>query len=335
MKALFKNSLITLFTLLCVPVSHAQQLNKLPVIFDTDANNEIDDQHALAYLLFNQEIFDIKGITVNATYNGGNIDNHMAEAQRVLDLCEENSHIPVLKGADSDFKSLKASISNKTFDGYQAVDFIIAQAEKQQKDKLVVLAVGKLTNVALAIEKDPAIADKIRLVWLGSNYPEPGEYNLENDIPAMNYLLHKDVEFELVMVRYGKSTGTDAVKITKEEAIKNMKGQGPKITTPVIGRHGGEFYCFGDYAVNLFNHIDYYGNPPSRSLFDMAAVAIVKNPTWASSYKISGLHMSNKQWKQRSNVSRKVVIWENFDKEAILNDFYTSLKTSSHKKSSQ
>ncbi len=24
----------------------------IPLIFDTDANNEIDDQHALAYLLF-------------------------------------------------------------------------------------------------------------------------------------------------------------------------------------------------------------------------------------------------------------------------------------------
>ena len=26
----------------------------IPVIFDTDANNELDDQHALAYLLLNQ-----------------------------------------------------------------------------------------------------------------------------------------------------------------------------------------------------------------------------------------------------------------------------------------
>ena len=36
---------------------------KIPVIFDTDANNELDDQHALAYLLFNADVFDIKGIT--------------------------------------------------------------------------------------------------------------------------------------------------------------------------------------------------------------------------------------------------------------------------------
>jgi purine nucleosidase len=31
------------------------------VIFDTDANNEIDDQHALAYLLFNGDVFAVEG----------------------------------------------------------------------------------------------------------------------------------------------------------------------------------------------------------------------------------------------------------------------------------
>ena len=63
-------------------------------------------------------------------------------------------------------------------------------ARKQEKRKLVLIAIGKLTNVALALEKAPAIAGKIRLVWLGSNYPEPGEYNLINDTSALQYLLH-------------------------------------------------------------------------------------------------------------------------------------------------
>ena len=41
--------------------------SKIPVIFDTDANNEVDDQHALAYLLFNGDHFKVEGVTVNAT----------------------------------------------------------------------------------------------------------------------------------------------------------------------------------------------------------------------------------------------------------------------------
>ena len=70
---------------------------KMPVIFDTDANNELDDQHALAYLLFNGNTFDVKGITDNATYNGGDIDSHVAEAERVIKLCALDKKIPLKK----------------------------------------------------------------------------------------------------------------------------------------------------------------------------------------------------------------------------------------------
>ena len=37
------------------------------VLFNTDTNNEVNDQHALAYLLFNNVLFDIEGVTVNST----------------------------------------------------------------------------------------------------------------------------------------------------------------------------------------------------------------------------------------------------------------------------
>src|SRR5689334_20863496 len=69
--------------------------HKIPVIFDTDANNELDDQHALAYLLFSGNTFAVKGVTVNATYNGGNIDQQYAEAERILKLTNEDGKIPL------------------------------------------------------------------------------------------------------------------------------------------------------------------------------------------------------------------------------------------------
>ncbi len=59
------------------------------VIFDTDANNEIDDQHALAYLLFSGDVFAVEGVTVNATSGpghgiSGHIDGQYDEAKRPL-----------------------------------------------------------------------------------------------------------------------------------------------------------------------------------------------------------------------------------------------------------
>jgi hypothetical protein len=53
---------------------------KIRVILDADANNELDDQHAIAYLLFNGNVFDVEGITVNKTKNGGDINKHYEEA---------------------------------------------------------------------------------------------------------------------------------------------------------------------------------------------------------------------------------------------------------------
>ena len=108
---------------------HAQHL---PLIIDTDANNEIDDQHALAYVLLNQKVFDVKGITVNATYNGGDIDQHLAEALRVVKLCGAEDKIKVLKGADQNFEKIRSYVKTPVFDGYEAVNFIISEANQIQ-----------------------------------------------------------------------------------------------------------------------------------------------------------------------------------------------------------
>ena len=297
--------------------------NKIRVIFDTDTNNELDDQHALAYLLFNQATFKIEAITINTTSSGGNIDMQYAEAKRVLQLCDADT-LPVMKGADQSFQQILPTINSGSYDGKDAVDFIIEQARKPSSEKLVVLAVGKLSNIALALAKDPSMAERIRLVWLGSNYPEPGEHNQDNDTLAMNYLLNSNIDFEMVTVRYGKPSGTDAVSITLAEINQVMPGLGPHITNPIIGRHGGEFNCFGDYSVNLFEHYTMHSDSKSRPLFDMAAVAIVKNPTWAQVYEHPAPLFINGAWVERSNNAHKIKIWENFDRDAIINDFIVS-----------
>ena len=299
---------------------------KYSVIFDTDANNELDDQHALAYLLFNGNDFDVLGVTVNTTRNGGKIDQHFAEAERVIKLCNLDGKVPLIQGADGSYEDIRGTLSNPEFDGYAAVNFIVEQAKQHREQKLVVIAVGKLTNIALAVEKDPSIINNIRLVWLGANYPDPGEYNLVNDIPSMNYLLDTDIPFEMVTVRYGKPSGTDAVKVYQGEPQQKMPGLGPKITQPVTGRHGNTFTTFGDYSVSLFENCEFYGDPPGRALFDMAAVAIVKDPSWAEAKIIPCPIMIEEKWVERPDNVRKIIVWENFDKEKIMADFYASLK---------
>ena len=297
---------------------------KIRVILDTDANNELDDQHAIAYMLFNGNVFDVEGITVNKTYNGGSIDDHYAEAVRVVKLCDLYPNIPVYKGATGTYKEIVGHLNEENFDGSDAVNFIIERAHANDHRKLVLLGVGKLTNITLAIKKDPSIIDRVRIVWLGSNYPDPGEYNLVNDTTAINPLLESSAEFEMVMVRYGKPSGTDAVVAYLKDFQQKMPGKGPHISTPVTGRHGGKFTNFGDYSVNLFEN--FRGHPSSRPLFDMAAVSIVKNPAWAERVEINAPKFVNGKWVDRPNNPRKIVIWENFDKYSIMADFYRTME---------
>ena len=299
---------------------------RVRVLLDTDANNELDDQHAIAYMLFNGGVFDVDGITVNRTRGGGDVTQHYAEAERIVRLANLHGRIPLRLGANGSFQEIEGHLGRPDYDGAAAVRFIIERAHAADRRPLVLLPVGKLTNVALALKKDPSIAGKIRVVWLGSNYPEPGEYNQENDPGSLSYILDQtDVPFEIVTVRYGKPSGTAAVRATREEIRAKMPGKGPRVSPPVIGRDGGTYGTFGDYSVALFERIQLDGNPPGRALFDMAAVAIVKNPAWATARRIPAPKLEAAGWVDRPGNSRTVTIWENFDRAAIMRDFYESM----------
>ena len=299
--------------------SESVEDDRVKVIFDTDANNELDDQHALAYLLFNGDHFDVKAVTVNATFNGGDIKGHYDEAARVLQLCNLLGKVPLLNGANASFEEIGQNWNQNEYDGQEAVDQML---ELTREGDVIIMAVGKLTNIALALKKDPDFAKRTKIVWLGSNYPEPGEYNQVNDTIAMNYVLNSNIPFEMVTVRYGKPTGTDAVSVTQTEINQKMPGLGLEAKQPITGRHGGEFSNFGDYSVNLFKYIDYHGDPPSRPLFDMVAVALLKNREWGEAREIPAPIFINDKWVERPENQRQILVWENFDRDGLINDFF-------------
>ncbi len=87
------------------------------MIFDTDANNELDDQFALAYLLLNGATFDVKGITVNATRNDKSVQGHYDEAERIMQLCNLKGAVPLLKGAEGNFKEISTNFNPDNYDG--------------------------------------------------------------------------------------------------------------------------------------------------------------------------------------------------------------------------
>lgn len=297
-----------------------------PIIIDTDANNELDDQHALAYALFNSDVFDIKGVTVNHTAVG-TVQNDYDEAKRVMQLCKAWGKIPLYKGVNEGrYPDLKDKLGTPEHEGYEAIDFIIAQAHAHDgaDGPLILAPVGKLTNIALALDKDPSIVKKVKVVWLGGNYygkdGEDGEHNLVHDPASYNAVIESGVDFTMVTVRYGAPSGTDAVAVHVKDIQKLMPGLGP-VTEAVTGRHGGSFTCFGDYSINLFvNYTD-----GTRPLFDMVLFATMKNPDWTEISTIPAPKLDGENWSGTFN-DRTITLMENFDKDAILDDFFDTMR---------
>jgi inosine-uridine nucleoside N-ribohydrolase len=312
-----KNILFSLAALLII-FSCTPAKEKIPVILDTDANNELDDQHAIAYMIYNDDLFDIRGITTNRTWNGGPVEEHSKEARRIVHLCGADDRIMVISGANGDYMSLKESVNNPEFDGKQAVDFIIDQARLMpDNQKLVLIPVGKLTNIALALKKDPSIVSKVKVVWLGSNWPGQGEYNMDNDTSAVNPVIESGVEMWVCTV-YG---GTMEVRSTKTEIRQRLSGSGKQVD-PVEGRHGGSFDRLGDYLVNLWENV----HEESRSLFDMAAVATVKNSGWAEATVVYGPRLRNGEWTADETAKDSIVFLRNYDVDAVMTDFWKTME---------
>lgn len=299
---------------------------RVEVILDSDANNELDDQHAITYLLMHQDEVNILAITSNSTRYGGDAEAQAAEARRVTALMGPlGKDVNVIAGATANYEDILPHIGEASYDGSDAVQCIIDAARRHSaKDKLLLVPVGKLTNVALALAKAPDIAPKVRIVWLGSNYPNPGEYNLDNDIPSVNAVIDSGAEMEIAIVSSSEGMkGTAEVGMTRREMVERVAGKGPRVE-PVEGRAGGTFTCVGDYLLNLFEQCstddNYY-----RSLFDMACLATALHPEWAEAKEIPAPMLDGTAWKERPDNQHSVKMLCNFNREAILNDFISHL----------
>ena len=118
---------------------------------------------------------------------------------------------------------------------------------------------------------------------------------------------------------YGKSYGAaEATRVT--HLIWHFFKSARKIKIPIEGRHGGEFYSFGQYSLNLFINYGYQERP----LFDLCALSIIKNPNYAEKKVLEKVYFDGTNWNFNGLKNRKIVFWENFNKELILEDFFNS-----------
>ena len=177
----------------------AAQSIPIPIIFDTDIGDDVDDALALALALQSPEL-DVKAITT--------VSDQAALRSRLV--WKElgvfgRQDIPIGTGAEEPLLDLVRTGRHPQFDvltaedvvpgpSLRAVDLIIRTLLDSPR-KITIVPVGPLTNIALALKTEPRIKEKIeRIVLMGGAYQilQP-EYNVYCDRIASEIVFRSGV----------------------------------------------------------------------------------------------------------------------------------------------
>ena len=243
---------------------------KINVILDTDTYNECDDQFALSYLVKSQDRFNIEAITI-APYQHDN-DLSIEEGQ-------EKSYQEVLKicrwlDFDTENKVFKGS-TDFIQDGYnetnEAVEKIIEIALRNEKT--YIMAIGAITNIAMAIIKEPRIKEKIEVIWLGGHSilsKDNDEFNFRQDVQAVREVFKSEVNLTIIPCKNVASN----LKTTIYEIEHHLKGKSE--------------LC--DYLCNRFYNDGKHGIQTRRVIWDISVIAYLINKDW---FQISQINCPN------------------------------------------
>lgn len=280
---------------------------KIRVIIDADAACEADDQFAIAHALMTQK-FIVKGITsahYGKAYDENSENKSYDEIVKVCHLMNRND-IPIIHGIT------EALDSDKIFKQAEAVDFIIKEALTKSDYPLYVFCQGAVTNVASALLKNPSIADKMTIIWIGGGaYPHGGgEFNLQNDFHAVNVLFASKAEVWQVPNNCYSRMRTSYAEL--QEKVRP----------------------YGEIGKYLFEQMQAYGNSDkanwtmgeSWSLGDSPVVGLAMD-FCIGDFEYLPAPMVNENGDYiLFNENRKVRVYQNIDSRFILEDMFAKFK---------
>ena len=156
-----------------------ERQGRMRAIVLTDCANETDDAFALAYALLSPSI-EVRAVVAQHFRLPGSAKASFDEAARVMDLVGATAEkVPLFMGAS-------AALGEGGETEVPGVSAMVREAEADDSRPLFLLAMGPLTDVALALRRNPAVAEHVVLVWIGGGrYPEgTHEANCARDVRA-------------------------------------------------------------------------------------------------------------------------------------------------------
>ncbi|MFC3879407.1 nucleoside hydrolase [Algoriphagus namhaensis] len=289
--------------------SFAQQ----KVWLDADTGNEMDDLYAIAHLVKSDKI-NLIGLS-SAHFNNADLNvfekwnaydaatlKPVEESQRLNEeilAALDRMDIPHPIGADRQIGRAWGQQDPRDSPAAQA---IIAEARKMSGDeKLDILTLGAMTNIATALMLAPDIKDKIRLYSLGSWYtPETkawnkSEFNIRCDLNAFDYLLNLDgLDFTIMT-----TTTAFALKFDRDDTYDKLD-ESVEIERILADR----------WRVQ---------NPQdkTRVMWDLALVEAYLHPEWSTISEVMT---------PPENTQRKVNVYTNIEAEKMKAEFWRIIK---------
>jgi purine nucleosidase len=177
-------------------VNDSSQPNPRRLIVDTDTG--VDDAIALLFLLAHSEV-TVEGVTIVA--GNAPFDRQVVNAKHVIELAEEADRIDVYEGAREPLRFEREAAALYGPDGLSGLrpepavasapqhgaEFIASTA-RDAPGEIGLLCLGPLTNVALALDRNPNLGDHLSEVWVmggttgrTGNVTEIAEFNFWTD----------------------------------------------------------------------------------------------------------------------------------------------------------
>ncbi len=235
---------------------------RIDLVIDTDTYNEIDDQFAVSYALRRCDRLNVQALYAAPFLNHRSVspadgmEKSYQELHRLLALAGEER--PVFRGSPTYLPDEKTPVHSPA-----AEDLSRRAMAYSPERPLYVAALGAITNVASALLMNPAIAERMVVVWLGGHaleWPDNREFNLQQDVAAARVI-------------YG--SGTPLVMLPCMGVVSAFTTTGPELGYWLSGQNA---LC--DYLVrSTVEEAESYaaGRVWSRAIWDVTAIAWLIN----------------------------------------------------------
>ncbi|HME51636.1 MAG TPA: nucleoside hydrolase [Candidatus Lokiarchaeia archaeon] len=240
-------------------------MQKTPVIIDTDIGSDIDDTWALGLLLKSPEL-DLKLVTTVTQ----DTPYRAKIAAKLLEIAGRTDVDVGLGPRETETWGPQASwVMDYDLAGYpgqiheNAIEALV-NAILSSPEPVTIITIGPLTNIALALEKEPEIASRARIMGMlgsirsgynGKPSPDP-EYNVIQDVSACRAVFSAPWEITITPL---DTCGTVVLSGEQYEAISRSNDP---ITASIVE----------NYEIWAFAHGNTKKLDKSSVLFDTVAV---------------------------------------------------------------